>query len=80
MASDYSFAQFRYLSRLLLLHGRATYLRNCEVVLYSFYKNWIYNMVLLFYGFYMGGLHICMPCSVLCSTALKYKPDKDLQP
>ena len=38
LASDYSFAQFRYLARLLLIHGRMTYKRNAEVVIYSFYK------------------------------------------
>ncbi|KAG2485813.1 hypothetical protein HYH03_015523 [Edaphochlamys debaryana] len=54
MASDYSFAQFRYVARLVLLHGRAAYKRNTEVVWYSFYKNWIYNMVLMYYGFVSG--------------------------
>lgn len=54
MASDYAFAQFKYLARLLLLHGRAAYKRNIEVVWYSFYKNWIYNMVLMFFGFVTG--------------------------
>ncbi len=49
-----SFPQFKYLARLLLLHGRAAYKRNIEVVWYSFYKNWIYNMVLMFFGFVTG--------------------------
>jgi len=39
MASDYSIAQFRFLQRLLLIHGRWSYMRLCELVLYSFYKN-----------------------------------------
>ena len=38
LASDFSFAQFRYLARLLLVHGRMTYKKNSEVVIYSFYK------------------------------------------
>ena len=38
-ASDYSIAQFRFLSRLLLVHGRWNYRRMSMVLLYSFYKN-----------------------------------------
>uniref|UniRef100_A0A383WKY7 Phospholipid-transporting ATPase n=1 Tax=Tetradesmus obliquus TaxID=3088 RepID=A0A383WKY7_TETOB len=54
LASDFSFAQFRYLSRLLLLHGRWSFLRNREVVLYSFYKNWAYVMVYVYLQFVAG--------------------------
>jgi hypothetical protein len=46
--------QFRYLSRLLLLHGRWSYMRNEEVVLYSFYKNWTYTLVFLYLQFVAG--------------------------
>ena len=42
LASDFAFAQFCYLSRLLLVHGRWSYLRNSEVVAYAFYKNLAY--------------------------------------
>eukprot|EP00002_Diphylleia_rotans_P031678 TRINITY_DN6598_c0_g1_i1.p1 TRINITY_DN6598_c0_g1~~TRINITY_DN6598_c0_g1_i1.p1 ORF type:complete len:677 (+),score=127.31 TRINITY_DN6598_c0_g1_i1:1636-3666(+) len=38
-ASDYSIAQFRFLLRLLLIHGRWSYIRTSRVILYSFYKN-----------------------------------------
>ena len=31
LASDFAFAQFRYVARLILLHGRAAYKRNTEV-------------------------------------------------
>jgi hypothetical protein len=44
----------RYLSRLLLLHGRWSYLRNEEVVLYSFYKNWAYVLVYVYLQFEVG--------------------------
>ncbi len=37
-ASDFAIAQFRFLKRLLLLHGRWDYRRISRVVLYSFYK------------------------------------------
>ena len=38
-ASDYSIAQFRYLVRLLLVHGRWSYRRIAKLVVFSFYKN-----------------------------------------
>ena len=38
-ASDFAIAQFRFLKRLLLLHGRWNYRRICKLILYSFYKN-----------------------------------------
>jgi phospholipid-transporting ATPase len=38
-ASDYAIGQFRFLSKLLLVHGIWNYKRLCKVILYSFYKN-----------------------------------------
>nr|XP_006820513.1 PREDICTED: probable phospholipid-transporting ATPase IA-like [Saccoglossus kowalevskii] len=38
-ASDYSIAQFRFLIKLLLVHGVWSYSRLSKVILYSFYKN-----------------------------------------
>ena len=38
-ASDYSIGQFRFLQRLLLVHGRWSYKRVSKVILYCFYKN-----------------------------------------
>ncbi|BFZ14729.1 hypothetical protein BsWGS_17768 [Bradybaena similaris] len=38
-ASDYSIAQFRFLQKLLLVHGAWSYSRICKLILYSFYKN-----------------------------------------
>eukprot|EP01063_Lacrimia_lanifica_P022475 TRINITY_DN30055_c0_g1_i1.p1 TRINITY_DN30055_c0_g1~~TRINITY_DN30055_c0_g1_i1.p1 ORF type:complete len:1329 (+),score=451.80 TRINITY_DN30055_c0_g1_i1:205-4191(+) len=38
-SADYAIAQFRYLQRLLLVHGRWNYRRNSKVIIYSFYKN-----------------------------------------
>ena len=39
MSSDYAIAQFRYLKKLLLVHGHWNYQRFVSVVLYFFYKN-----------------------------------------
>jgi P-type E1-E2 ATPase len=37
-AADYSIGQFRFLKRLLLVHGRWSYRRVSKLILYSFYK------------------------------------------
>eukprot|EP00741_Cyanophora_paradoxa_P018927 tig00021105_g18272.t1 len=39
LASDFAIAQFRFLKRLLLVHGRWSYKRVTRLVLYCFYKN-----------------------------------------
>ncbi|KAG9345376.1 hypothetical protein JZ751_009923 [Albula glossodonta] len=44
LASDYSFSQFRFLQRLLLVHGRWSYLRMCRFLCYFFYKNFAFTM------------------------------------
>lgn len=38
MASDYAIAQFRFLARLMLVHGRWSYRRIALIIIYSFYK------------------------------------------
>ncbi|CAI2727843.1 unnamed protein product [Schistosoma spindalis] len=38
-ASDYAIAQFRFLNKLLLVHGAWNYNRLTKLILYSFYKN-----------------------------------------
>ena len=49
MASDYAIAQFRYLGKLLLVHGRWSYLRTAEMILTFFYKNIMWTLVLFWY-------------------------------
>jgi magnesium-transporting ATPase (P-type) len=49
-AADFSFAQFRFLKRLLLVHGRWSYHRMSKVLLYSFYKNVVITMTLFLYN------------------------------
>ena len=41
-ASDYAIGRFRFLQRLLLVHGRWNYMRISKLVIYSFYKNAVY--------------------------------------
>ena len=50
MCSDFAIGQFRYLTRLLLVHGRWCYKRLAEMVPQFFYKNLIFTMTLFWYG------------------------------
>ncbi|XP_060057459.1 phospholipid-transporting ATPase ID isoform X8 [Erinaceus europaeus] len=54
LASDYAFSQFKFLQRLLLVHGRWSYLRMCKFLCYFFYKNFAFTMVHFWFGFFCG--------------------------
>ncbi|KAK9063424.1 hypothetical protein SSX86_017294 [Deinandra increscens subsp. villosa] len=54
MASDFAIAQFRFLTDLLLVHGRWSYLRLCKVVSYFFYKNLTFTLTQFWYNFQTG--------------------------
>ncbi|GLE04680.1 hypothetical protein PINS_up013659 [Pythium insidiosum] len=48
-SSDYALGQFRFLSTLLLTHGRWNYSRVAGLVLYTFYKNIVYCVSMFWY-------------------------------
>ncbi|KAJ3213903.1 hypothetical protein HK099_007124 [Clydaea vesicula] len=50
-ASDYAFAEFRFLKRLVTVHGRYSYMRIANIIMYSFYKNITMIMVMWWFGF-----------------------------
>ncbi|KAM5298460.1 phospholipid-transporting ATPase FetA-like [Ctenodactylus gundi] len=52
--SDFAFSQFRYLQRLLLIHGRWSYNRMCKFLSYFFYKNFAFTLVHFWYAFFNG--------------------------
>jgi len=54
MSSDYSIAQFRFLHRLLLVHGRWSYKRVTKLILYSFYKNMVFALSQFWLSWYDG--------------------------
>ncbi|KAF6157302.1 hypothetical protein GIB67_004240 [Kingdonia uniflora] len=54
MASDFAIAQFRFLTDLLLVHGRWSYLRICKVVTYFFYKNLTFTLTQFWFTFHTG--------------------------
>eukprot|EP00002_Diphylleia_rotans_P016024 TRINITY_DN3113_c0_g1_i4.p1 TRINITY_DN3113_c0_g1~~TRINITY_DN3113_c0_g1_i4.p1 ORF type:complete len:1942 (-),score=331.27 TRINITY_DN3113_c0_g1_i4:158-5983(-) len=53
-SSDYAIAQFRFLARLVLVHGRWDYSRICKLILYSFYKNMTFVFTLFYFVFNNG--------------------------
>ncbi|XP_060873130.1 phospholipid-transporting ATPase ID isoform X1 [Metopolophium dirhodum] len=54
LASDYSLGQFRFLERLLLVHGRWSYYRMCKFLRYFFYKNLAFTLCHIWFGFFCG--------------------------
>ncbi|CAF3363194.1 unnamed protein product [Rotaria sp. Silwood1] len=53
-ASDYTIGQFRFLTKLLFVHGVWSYRRLCKVLLYSFYKNICLYVMELWFAFHNG--------------------------
>ncbi|CAN3479985.1 phospholipid-transporting ATPase Dnf1p [Diutina catenulata] len=52
MSSDYAIGQFRFLTRLLLVHGRWSYKRLAEMVPCFFYKNVVFTLTLFWFQIY----------------------------
>ena len=49
--SDFAFARFKFLRRVLLVHGHWYYLRIATLVQYFFYKNIVFITPQIYYGF-----------------------------
>ncbi|XP_076803387.1 phospholipid-transporting ATPase ID-like isoform X1 [Clavelina lepadiformis] len=54
LSSDFALGQFRFLERLLLVHGRWSYVRMSKFFGYFFYKNFAFTLVHFWYGFFNG--------------------------
>lgn len=52
--ADYSISQFRFLQRLLLVHGRWNYIRTAKFVLWTFWKEMMFYMMQALYQRYNG--------------------------
>ncbi len=50
-SSDYAIGEFKMLRRLLLYHGRTNYVRISEMILYFFYKNFVFTITHFYYAF-----------------------------
>ncbi|KAG0463938.1 hypothetical protein HPP92_020007 [Vanilla planifolia] len=49
MASDFSIAQFRFLERLLVVHGHWCYKRIAQMICYFFYKNIAFGLTIFYF-------------------------------
>ncbi|XP_041799888.1 phospholipid-transporting ATPase VB [Chelmon rostratus] len=54
MASDFAISRFKYLKKLLLVHGHWCYTRLANMIIYFFYKNVAYVNLLFWYQFFCG--------------------------
>ncbi|XP_023767097.1 phospholipid-transporting ATPase 1 [Lactuca sativa] len=54
MASDFAMGQFRFLVPLLLVHGHWNYQRMSYMILYNFYRNALFVLVLFWYVLFTG--------------------------
>lgn len=53
-SADFAIGQFRFLSTLMLKHGRYNYIRCAKLVLYCFFKNLVLVSSLFYYCIYSG--------------------------
>ncbi|KAF9905636.1 hypothetical protein EC991_001466 [Linnemannia zychae] len=54
MASDYSISQFRFIRKLVLVHGHWGYMRIAEMILNFFFKNVLWVAAVLWFQIYCG--------------------------
>eukprot|EP00054_Salpingoeca_dolichothecata_P027919 m.208040 g.208040 ORF g.208040 m.208040 type:complete len:1154 (-) comp26079_c0_seq4:30-3491(-) len=54
MASDFAIAQFRFLEKLLLVHGHWSYIRIARMILYFFYKNAFFVFIIYWFQVFNG--------------------------
>jgi magnesium-transporting ATPase (P-type) len=50
-SSDYAIGEFQVLRRLLFFHGCLNLMRNSIMVIYFFYKNFVFTIIHFFFGF-----------------------------
>ncbi|KAM3375108.1 putative phospholipid-transporting ATPase 7 [Capsicum galapagoense] len=54
MSSDFAIAQFRFLERLLVVHGHWCYKRIAQMICYFFYKNIAFGLTLFYFEAFAG--------------------------
>ena len=60
MASDFAMGQFRFLKRLLLVHGHWNYQRVGYLVLYNFYRNAVFVLMLFWYVIFSSAVFLIL--------------------
>jgi magnesium-transporting ATPase (P-type) len=51
-ASDFSIGEFQILKRLLFIHGRINLFRISKMILYFFYKNFVFTLIQFYFAFF----------------------------
>lgn len=51
-SSDYAIGEFKMLRRLLMYHGRTNNIRISDMILYFFFKNFVFTITHFYYAFY----------------------------
>jgi len=54
-ASDFSIGEFHILKKLLFFHGRTNLMRISKMILYFFFKNFVFTMIQFYYSIYCLG-------------------------
>ena len=54
-ASDFSIGEFHILKKLLFIHGRTNLMRISKMILYFFFKNFVFTMIQFYYSIYCLG-------------------------
>ena len=79
MASDLAIAQFRFLTPLLLVHGRLSYKRVTRMILFFFYKNLLFGTTIFVYNalalFRRAAGRTGRPWDAVVSAALRIPAD-----
>ena len=88
-SADYAISQFRFLERLLMVHGRNGYIRVSKMICYYFYKNvvlvfceihfayWNGFSGQIFFADWLSTLYNAFFSSWLCLFALMFERDAD---
>lgn len=54
LCSDYAISQFQILGQLMLYHGRESYRKNSQLIMFNFYKNLLLVLPQFWFGFVNG--------------------------
>lgn len=52
LSADFAFAKFKFIKRALLIHGYLYYTRAAMLVLYFFYKNFVFTIIQAYYAYF----------------------------
>lgn len=82
--ADFALAQFRFLRRLLLVHGHWSYHRICRFLSYFLYKTTSFAMVNIWFSFYNGfsaqvNLQTTLSCLTMIPGASGTEHNKELK-